>query len=110
MRSDYNEMPAYFGLWEANAFPPSPNPTDSVKQFEEFLTLMKAQLQSGVLKEVHAFLEGNRGYFITGDVTEEQVYETLQMWQPFVTFEVHRTIAFPRGIELTLNAMKKRAG
>ena len=81
-----------------------------MKQFEEFLTLMKAQLQSGVLKEVHAFLEGNRGYFITGDVTDEQVYETLQMWQPLVTFEVHRTIPFPRAIEHELSAAKKRAG
>jgi len=110
MRSDYNEMPVYFGLWKENAFPPSPNPADGVKQVEGFLALMKAQLQSGVLKEVHAFLEGNRGYFITGDVTEEQVYETLQMWRPFVTFEVHRTIPFPRGIELLLTAAKKRAG
>jgi hypothetical protein len=101
-------MPVYFGLWKANTFPPSPNLADSVKQFEGFLTMMKAQLQSGVLKEVHAFLEGNRGYFITGDVSEEQVYEALQMWQPFVTFEVHRTVPLPRGIELTLNAMRKR--
>ena len=74
-----------------------------MKQFEEFLTLMKEQQQSGVLK-VHASLEGNRGYFITGDVTDGQVYETLQMWRPFVTFEVHRTIPFPRAIELELSA------
>ena len=73
---------------EGESLPPSPNPADSVKQFEGFLTLMKAQLQSGVLKEVHVFLEGNRGYFITGDVSEEQALEIV----PFVTFEVHRTI------------------
>ena len=111
MRSDTEKMPVYFGLWKENAnLPPSPNPADSVKQVEGFLALMKAQLQSGVVKEVHAFLEGHRGYFITGDVTEEQVYEALQMWWPFVTFELHRTIPFPRGIELTLSATKKRAG
>jgi hypothetical protein len=71
---------------------------------------MKAQLQAGILREVHAFLEGDRGYLITGDVAEEQLYEALQMWLPFVTFELHRTVPFPKGIELTLSATKKRAG
>jgi hypothetical protein len=104
-------MPVYFGLWTENAnIPPSPNPADNVKQTEGFLALMKAQLQSGVLKEAHAFAEGGRGYFISGDVSEEQLYESLQMWWPFVTFEVHRTIPFPRAVELSLSAAKKIAG
>jgi hypothetical protein len=111
IRSEYEKMPVYFGLWEQNLnIPPSPNPADNVKQFEGFLALMKAQLQSGVLKEVHGFLEGTRGYFITGDVSDEQVFEALQTWIPFVTFEVHRTVPFPRALELTLNAVKKLAG
>jgi hypothetical protein len=111
MRSDHEKMPVYFGLWTENAnIPPSPNPADNVKQTEGFLALMKAQLQSGVLKEAHAFAEGGRGYFISGDVSEEQLYESLQMWWPFVTFEVHRTIPFPRAVELSLSAAKKIAG
>jgi hypothetical protein len=103
-------MPVYFGLWKQNPLPPQPNPADNVKLMEGFLALMKAQLQSGVVKEVHAFLEGGRGYFVTGDVSEEQIYEALQMWWPFVSFELHRTIPFPRGIELQLSAAKKLAG
>ena len=103
-------MPVYFGLWKENPnIQPSQNPAEDVKQIESFMALMKQQLQSGVLKEVHAFLEGHRGYFITGDISEEQVYEALQFWLPYVTFELHRTILFPRGIELELNAAKKRA-
>ena len=110
MRSDHEKMPVYFGLWTQNAnLPPAQNPADNVKQTEGFLALMKAQLQSGAVKEVHAFLEGGRGYFISGDVSEEQLYEALQMWWPFVTFEVHRTIPFPRGIELSVSAAKKLA-
>lgn len=104
-------MPVYFGLWKINVnLPPPPTPEDQVKQSEGFLALMKAQLQAGIVREVHAFLEGGRGYFITGDVAEEQLYEALQMWSPFVTFELHRTVPFPKGIELTISATKKRTG
>jgi hypothetical protein len=108
MRSDHDKMPVYFGLWTQNAnLQPSPNPADNVKQTEGFLALMKAQLQSGVLKEAHTFLQGGRGYFISGDVSEEQLFEAIEMWWPYVTVEVHRTIPFPRGIELAVSAAKK---
>lgn len=110
-RGDYEKMPIYYGLWKRNPnLPLPPNPADQVKGVEGFLALMKAQLKSGVLKEVHGFLEGDRGYFITGDVPEEQVYEALQMWWPFVTFELHRTVPYPRAIELQLSATKKLLG
>jgi hypothetical protein len=110
-RGDNGKMPIYFGLWRENLnLPPSPSPAESVRQLERFVALMKAQLQSGVLKEVHAFLQGDRGYFMTGDVTEEQAYEACQTWWPYVTFELHRTVPLPRGIEIMLAAAKKRAG
>ena len=111
VREEVKVMTVYFGLWKLNVnIPPPPTPEDQVKMVEGQLALMKAQLQAGLLKEVHAFLEGDRGYFITGDVGEEQLYEALQMWSPFVSFELHRTVPFPKAIELTVNATKKRAG
>jgi hypothetical protein len=76
---------------------------------EGFLALVKSQMQSGVVKEVHAFLEGTRGYFFSGDVPEETLFEALSMWTPYVTFELHRTIPFPKASELILSASKKRA-
>jgi hypothetical protein len=104
-------MPTYFGLWKFNTnIPPPQSPEDQIRQSEAFATLIKNQLQAGQLKEVHAFLEGNRGYFVTGDVAYEQTYEALSMWSPYVTFELHRTIPFPRAIDLFVTATKKRAG
>jgi len=50
------------------------------------------------------------GYFITGDVTDEQVFEDLSVWSPYVTFELHRTIPFPKASEIVLKALKARAG
>lgn len=103
-------MTVYFGLWQLNTnLPPPPTPQDAVRMNEGFLALVKGQLQSGVVKEVHAFLEGTRGYFISGDVPEEALFEALAMWTPFVTFEVHRTIPFPKASELILSASKKLA-
>lgn len=104
-------MTVYFGLWKLNvSIPPPPTPEDQVRQIEGQLALMKGQLQAGLLKEVHAFLEGDRGYLVTGDVGEEQLYEALQMWSPFVSFELHRTVPFPKALELAVSATKKRTG
>lgn len=81
-----------------------------VQQTEGFLALMRHQLTDGSLREVHAFLRGDEGYAISKETaTEEQVYTDLQAWQPFVLFEVHRTVPFPKGIELTLEVQKARA-
>lgn len=103
-------MPSYFGLWRFNfAIPPPDDPKMGVRQFEAFLGLMKAQLQSGALKEVHEFIEGGTGYFITGDLSPEKVLETLAAWSPYATFEVHQTVKFPRPIEIMIEVWKARA-
>ena len=104
-------MATYFGLWKANSnLPPPPTPAEQIKQQEGFDALLRAQLKSGRLREVHAFAEGGRGYFISGDVTGEEIFEELALWSPFVTFEVHETIPFPKASEIVLKALRKRAG
>ncbi len=104
-------MATYFGLWKANtSLPPPPTPAEQIKQQEGFDALLRSQLKSGRLREVHAFLEGGAGYFITGDVTEEQAFEDLSIWAPFVSFELHQTIPFPKASEIVLKALSKRAG
>ena len=104
-------MATHFGLWKANvSLPPPPTPTEQVKQQEAFDALLRAQLKSGRLREVHAFTEGGAGYFITGDVTDEEVFQDLSLWAPYVTFELHRTIPFPKAGEIILKALRQRAG
>jgi hypothetical protein len=100
----------YFGLWNLNlAIPPPPDPEMAVAQAEGFLALLQSQLQSGLLKEVHSFLQGDRGYFITGDHTPEKILEGLSAWTPYVTFELHQTVKFPRPIEINVAVAKQRA-
>ncbi|MGA7922369.1 MAG: hypothetical protein WCA77_00110 [Thermoplasmata archaeon] len=103
-------MPSYFGLWSANrAIQPPVDPNVAVQQFEGFLALVKSQLQSGALKEVHEFVEGGRGYFFTGDHPAEKIYEVLAAWSPWVTFEVHETVKFPKPLEVAVAVWKQRA-
>lgn len=81
-----------------------------VAQTEGFLALMRHQLTDGSLKEVHSFLEGRAGYGITKETaTKEQVFAELQAWQPWVEFEVHETVPFPKAIETALEVQRSRA-
>ena len=78
-------------------------------QQEGFVAMIKAQLQMGRIKEAHAFLDGGAGYFLY-EGTEEQLSEDISLWDPYVLFEIHRTLSLQRSAELTLAAYKKRAG
>jgi hypothetical protein len=102
-------MPSYFGLWKLNrAIQPPADPKANLQQFEAFLGLMNAQLKSGALKEVHEFIQGGGGYFVTGDLPAEKILETTAAWEPWVTFELYETVKFPRPIEIAIGIWKQR--
>lgn len=103
-------MATYFGLWKINNEFASPSdPNMNVVLQESFLATIKEQLSSGLVKEAHSFLEGDRGYFTTGDISEEKMLELCLQWSPYVTFEIHQTVRFPRPQELGVALMKQRA-
>jgi hypothetical protein len=104
-------MTQFFILWEINTtIPPPEDPTRQVQQTEGFLAMVRHDLTDGPMKEIHGFLEGGRGYAITKEnATEEQVYAAIAAWQPYVEFEVHRTVPFPKGVEVILDVQKQRA-
>ena len=100
-------MPTFFGLWKLNSsLPPPADPQMLVMQNEAFLALFQAQVKSGIVNEAHAFLDGDRGYFISGDVSAEALQEAIASWFPYVTFELHQTVKFPKPIE---NAIRSRS-
>lgn len=76
---------------------------------EGFIAQVNSQLESGLLKEVHEFAGGGAGYLITGDHPKEKIAEALPAWSPFVLFELHETIKFPRPLEIGLAVAKQRA-
>jgi hypothetical protein len=103
-------MPVFFGLWKLNTnLPPPPDPKMAVMQNEAFLALFQAHVKSGIVKEAYAFLGGEHGYFISGDVSAEALAEALAAWSPYVIFEIHQTVKFPKPIEMALAVAKQRA-
>ena len=109
--SDVNEaaVSSYFGLWKFNpAVQPAVDPRMALVQSEGFLAQMKAQLESGALKEVHEFVQGGGGYFITGDLTPEKALELVTTWSPWVLFELHQTVKFPKPTEINIEVQKAR--
>jgi hypothetical protein len=103
-------VPVFFGLWKLNTnLPPPPDPKMLVMQNEAFLALFQDHVKKGIVKEAYAFLGGDRGYFISGDVSAEALMEALTAWSPYVTFEVFQTVKFPKPIEAAIAVAKQRA-
>jgi hypothetical protein len=103
-------MTTYFGLWKINlSIPPPQDPKVELQMNLAFQAMMKRDLESGVVKEVHTFLEGGQGYFLSGDVPEDKLHEALQQWSPYVTFELHKTIPTLKSIENAISISRARA-
>ena len=104
-------MPTYFGMYKINAnLPPPQDPKEQLKQLEGFKAAINHEIQSGVIKESNEFLEADGGYFITKDVSPEQLHAALTGWFPYVTFEIHQTIPSQKAIENAISAIKMRVG
>mgnify|MGYP001582113515 CR=1 FL=1 len=41
---------------------------------------------------------------------EIEALRNVSLWSPYITFELHRTIPFPKASEIVLTALKARAG
>jgi hypothetical protein len=102
-------MSTYFILYKVNtALPPNPDPKAQAQQLQGFLDSMKGFLKSGILKEIHSYVEGGGGYGISGDVSKEQLNKSLNSWFPFVTFEVYETIPATRVLEIAIENLENR--
>jgi hypothetical protein len=103
-------MTIYFGLWKQNTnIPPPQDPSIQLQQNIAFHAQLKEGVESGDLKEVYTFLEGGSGYFVSGDITEEKLHQRLVAWNPYVIFEVHRTVPTLKSLEMSIGVSRERA-
>jgi len=104
------DMTTYFGLWKLNTtIPPPTDPKAGLQLILGFQAMLRQDLQSGDIKEAYSFLEGNAGYFLTGDITEEKLHADFLKWSPYVTFELHRTVPLLKSTEESVNVWRARA-
>jgi hypothetical protein len=102
-------MTSYFGLWKVETSLQPTDPKLAMQLYMAFQAQVKSYLESGDLKETNSFLEGNEGYFITGDISEEKVHELLLNFTPFLTFQVHKTVPVTQTLEKLIGIAKQRA-
>ena len=102
-------MTSYFGLWKVETSLQPTDPKLAMQLYMAFQAQVKSYLESGDLKETNSFLEGNAGYFISGDVSEEKMHELLLNYTPFLTFEIHKTVPVSQTIEKLIGISKMRA-
>ena len=77
--------------------------------YQAFHAQLNHDLESGDVKESNSFLEGNGGYFISGNITEERLHELLLSWSPYLTFEIHQTVPALKTVENLIGIAKQRA-
>ena|ERR1700730_1339003 len=102
-------MSTYFGLWKVESSLQPTDPKIAMQLYMAFQAQVKRDLESGEIKESNSFLEGNAGYFISGDVSEEKMHELLLNYTPFLTFEIHKTVPVSQTIEKLIGISKMRA-
>lgn len=102
-------MEVYFGIWRVETTIQPQDPKMAMQLYQAFASQIKHDLESGDLKESHSFLEGNGGYFVSGDISDERLHQILMIYQPYVTFEVHQTVPILETIENLIAISKERA-
>ncbi|MCI4367941.1 MAG: hypothetical protein L3K09_00015 [Thermoplasmata archaeon] len=79
-----------------------------LKLYEAFLAQHKAQVQAGLVKEVHANLDGVTGYYVSADISHEKMQMVLQQWAPFVTCTCHQATPLTTAISNFIEITKQR--
>jgi hypothetical protein len=102
-------MTKYFGLWKVETSLQPQDPRMAIQLYQAFAAQLKRDLDSGDIKESNSFLEGNGGYFVSGDITQERLHALLLSWAPYLTFEVHQTVPALKTVENLIGIAKQRA-
>ncbi len=102
-------MTTFFGLWKVQTSIQPQDPRAAIQLYQAFGAQIKRDLETGDLKESHSFLNGDAGYFVTGDISEERVHQIILRYTPYVSFEIHETVPVLKTIENLIAISKERA-
>ncbi len=102
-------MPTFFGIWKVETSLQPVDPKMQLQLYQAFQMQVKHDLESGDIKETNSFIEGNAGYFVSGDVSEDKMHELCLSYAPFLTFEIHETVPALKTLEKLIGIARQRA-
>jgi len=87
-------------LWRTNPVAPWPrDPVEYSKLVERMWAGIDDAIKKGTVKEHGSFLEGVSGYSI-GEGEATDVFKSVNMFLPYVLFEVHEIIPYEKSKEI----------
>ena len=91
-------MPKFLVLFEINSAMLPKVPEERMKAQISMLEMVKADLQSGAMKDFGVNAGGGSGYAIS-ELSEAELYLSLLRWMPYVKFKALPMITVDQAIE-----------
>jgi len=93
-------------LWRTNPVAPWPrDPVEYSKLVERMWAVIDDAIKKGTVKEHGSFLDGAAGYSI-GEGEAVDVFRSINMFLPYVLFEVHEIIPYEKSKEIQRALLK----
>ena len=102
-------MARFLVLWHSNPVAPWPtNPEEYLKLQERMFAGIDNLMHQGFVKEFGNFADGRSGYTI-GEGETADVFRAVNMFMPYIEFEVHEIISYEKGKEIIRAILKAAA-
>jgi len=96
----------FLAIWRSNPVAPWPrDPVEYSKLLEMMWAVIDDAIKKGTVKEYGTFLEGTSGYAI-GEGEATDVFKSVNMFLPYIHFEVHEIIPYEKEKEIIRALLK----
>ena len=96
-------MPKFFVKWQLNAMAMPADPEQRVKGWLSMLDAVKADIQTGRMKDWGMCCDASGGYTIIEAASETDLYTSLLKWIPYVDFDAKPVLT----VDETIGSIKK---
>jgi hypothetical protein len=91
------EMTKFYIKWHVNTMYIPVNPEERIKNSVRLLEMVRADLQSGILKEWGMFNDNSGGYAIA-ETDEKTLHTAILKWIPYTTFDIKTVLTVDQAI------------
>ena len=92
-------MARFLGIWHTNPVAPWPiNPEEFSKLEEKMFAGIDSFMRQGLCKETGYFAD--KGGYVIGEGETADIFRAVNMFTPWLEFEVHEMISYEKGKEI----------